>query len=118
MRKIWLVLAMLALVSAPAGFAQKKGKGEESGRTVRGVVTAADGSVVGLAVVQLKNTKTQQIRSFYTKEDGSYYFHGLSMDDSFELKADYQGASSSTRTLSPFDTRKEAILNLKLNPKK
>jgi len=69
------------------------------------------------AVVQLKNTKTLQIRSFITQQDGSYYFNGLSTDVDYELKADYQGLSSSTKTLSSFDSRKEAILNLKLNKK-
>jgi hypothetical protein len=68
--------------------------------------------------VQLKNTKNLQIRSFVTKEDGTYYFHGLSPDVDFELKADFQGASSGTKTLSSFDSRKDVILNLKLNPKK
>jgi hypothetical protein len=70
------------------------------------------------AVVQLKNTKTLQVRSFITKDDGTYYFLGLSPDIDYELHAEYQGASSSTKTLSSFDSRKEAIINLKLNPKK
>jgi hypothetical protein len=42
----------------------------------------------------------------------------LSPDVDYELKADYQGASSSTKTLSTFDSRKTATINLKLNPKK
>jgi hypothetical protein len=36
----------------------------------------------------------------------------------YELKADFQGASSSTKTVSSFDSRKDVVLNLKLNPKK
>ena len=70
------------------------------------------------AVVQLKNTKNLQIRSFVTKEDGTYYFHGLSPDVDYELRADFQGASSASKTVSSFDSRKDVILNLKLNPKK
>jgi len=35
----------------------------------------------------------------------------------YELKADFQGASSGTKTLSAFDSRKEAVINLKLNKK-
>jgi hypothetical protein len=81
-------------------------------------VTAPDEQTVTGAVVQLKNTKSLQVRSFITKEDGTYYFHGLSPDIEYELKADFGGASSGTKTLSPFDSRKEAIINLKLNPKK
>ena len=41
--------------------------------------------------MQLKNTKTFQIRSFITQEHGSYYFHGLSPDVDYELKAEFQG---------------------------
>ena len=119
MRTIWLVLVgVLLLVSAPAGFGQGKKKGEDQNRSVQGAVTAADDQAVVGAVVQLKNTKTLQIRSFITKENGTYYFHGLSPDIDYELKADSQGASSSTKTLSSFDSRKQATINLKLNPKK
>ncbi len=118
MRKLLAVVAAVLLMTASASFAQKKNKGEETTRSVAGVVTtAADTAAVG-AVVQLKNTKTLQIRSFITKENGSYYFHELSPDVDYELKADFQGSSSPTKTLSSFDSRKNATINLKLNEKK
>jgi hypothetical protein len=69
-------------------------------------------------VVQLKNTKTLQIRSFLSQQDGTYYFHGLSPDIDYELTARTDDAASGTKTLSSFDSRKEAVINLKLNPKK
>jgi hypothetical protein len=87
-------------------------------RSVQGVVSNAQGEAVNGAVVQLKNTKTLQIRSFITRDNGAYYFHGLSTDVDYELRADSDGASSSSRTLSSFDTRKQATMNLKLEPKK
>jgi hypothetical protein len=120
MRTVCLVLlAVLLMAGAPAGFAQgKKNKGSEPNRSVQGTVVAADEQPVVGAVVQLKNTKTLQIRSFISKDGGIYYFHGLSPDVDYELQADYQGSSSGTKTLSSFDSRKEAIINLKLNPKK
>jgi hypothetical protein len=120
MRRIWVVvMAVLLLVGVPAGFAQKgKKKGDEQNRSVKGAVVAADEHSITGAVVQLKNTKTLQVRSFITKDDGTYYFHGLSPDIDYELQADFQGASSGTKTLSSFDSRKEAIINLKLNSKK
>jgi hypothetical protein len=65
----------------------------------------------------LKNTKTLQIRSFITRDSGAYYFHGLNTDVDYELRADFDGASSKTRTLSSFDTRKEPVVNLKLESK-
>jgi hypothetical protein len=119
MKMVRLALASVLLLSlsAPATFAQKK-KGGETTRSVQGTVTVADDSPAIGAVVQLKNTKTLQIRSFITKEDGTYHFYDLSPDIDYELKADYQGASSNTKTLSSFDSRKQTNLNLKLNPKK
>jgi hypothetical protein len=117
MNMIRLALAAVLLLSASATFAQKK-KGAETTRSVQGTVTVADDSPINGAVVQLKNTKTLQIRSFITKEDGMYHFYDLSPDIDYELKADYQGASSSTKTLSSFDSRRQTVLNLKLNPKK
>jgi hypothetical protein len=120
MPRKWLVLAsVLLLVCAPAGLGQgKKKKGDSQDRSVQGVVTSADERPVAGAVVQLKNTKSLQIRSFISQDDGAYYFHGLSPDVDYELKADFQGASSTTKTVSSFDSRKDVILNLKLNPKK
>jgi hypothetical protein len=107
------IAALLLLFCAP-GFAQK----DSATRSVEGVVSNADDSAVSGAVVQLKNMKTLQIRSFITKEDGRYQFFELSPDVDFELKADYRGASSGNKTLSSFDSRKKAVINLKLNNKK
>ncbi len=116
MRMMRLALVAVLLVCVSATFAQKKSG--ETTRSVQGTVTAADDSLVNGAVVQLKNTKTLQIRSFITKDDGTYHFYDLSPDIDYQLKADYQGASSNTKTLSSFDSRRQTVLNLKLNPKK
>ena len=111
------VLGLALLVCVSTGLAQKSKKDDQTGRSVQGVVTSAEDAPVAGAVVQLKNTKTLQIRSFITKEDGSYYFNGLSADVDYELKAEYQGMSSSNKTLSSFDSRKAVNINLKLNKK-
>jgi hypothetical protein len=105
------------LICMPAAMAQSKKK-EPATRSVIGTVTTPDDKLVVGAVVQLTDTKTKQVRSFYTQEHGDYYFRGLSPDIDYELSASYQGTSSPTKTLSNFDTRKEAVINLKLNPKK
>ena len=118
MRKRLCLSAVLVMsLVIPTLSAQKKRDESATSRTVQGTVTAADETAVNGAVVQLKNMKTLQIRSFITKDDGTYYFNGLSTDIDYELKADYQGASSRTKTLSSFDDRKQAIVNLQLNKK-
>jgi hypothetical protein len=114
-----LGLAVL-LIAVPAGLAQKKK--ESPTRSVSGTVTTSDGKLVKGAVVQLKDTKTKNVRSFYTQDNGEYYFHELSSDIEYELSATLRDQdamlTSNTRTLSVFDSRKDAVLNLKLNPKK
>jgi hypothetical protein len=83
-------------------------------RPVSGFVTDADGKPVVGAVVQLKNTRTLQVRSFITREKGDYFFAGLSKDVDYELKAQASGHTSPTRTLSSFDTKAQPVLNLQL----
>jgi hypothetical protein len=108
------LVVLLLLGCAPLVLAQK----DNTTRSVQGSVTTPDDSAAVGAVVQLKNMKTLQIRSFITLEDGTYHFFELSPDVDYELKADFRGSSSSTKTLSSFDSRKKAIINLKLNNKK
>jgi hypothetical protein len=108
--------ACVLLLAAGAAWADKK---EDTNiRSVQGVVTSAQGEAVNGAVVQLKNTKTLQIRSFITRDNGAYYFHGLNTDVDYELRADFDGASSHAKTLSSFDSRKQPVVNLKLEPRK
>ncbi len=83
-------------------------------RSVHGIVTDATGKPVAGAVVYLKDTKSLQIRSFITKDDGNYTFHGLSKNIDYELKAERQGAKSDTRTLSVFNSRPDPAIDLKL----
>ena len=116
MNKLWSMLLLALLICAADGFAQKK-KGEDQTRSVQGVVAAADETPVIGAVVQLKNLKTLQIRSFITQKNGEYYFHGLSTDVDYELKARYNDMESGSKTLSSFDSRTDAVLNLKLDKK-
>lgn len=111
-----LATVVLLLTTASALMAEKKGE-DKNVRAVQGTVTDASDNPVDGAIVQLKNTKTLQIRSFIAKDHGNYYFHGLSPDIDYELRASFQGATSPTKTLSSFDSRKQAVLNLKLSKK-
>lgn len=104
---------LIVLALAGVVFGAKKAK-EPQERSVSGVVADASGNPVPGAVVQLKNTKTLEIRSFIAKEMGDYVFQGLSTDVDYELKAESNGKTSATKTLSAFDTRTDAKLNLQL----
>ena len=110
-------LFLTCFASAVLAF-DKKDKEEDKLRMVQGVVMDAQENLLVGAVVQLKNSKTLQVRSFITQEKGVYQFHGLDPNVDYMLKADYQGASSPWKTLSSFDSRKQPNINLKVEGKK
>ena len=68
--------SFLLLLVAIALFAQ--GRDDGAPKSVQGTVTDTTDKTVDGAVVQLKDTKTLQIRSFITKADGLFHFHGES----------------------------------------
>jgi hypothetical protein len=112
--RIFVVLA-LALACAAPGWAQRKEKKEDANvRNLQGMVTSPEDKPVPGAVVQLKDMRTLQVRSFITQAEGDYHFSGLKTDIDYEVKASFSGLSSDARTLSVFDNRKNAVINLKL----
>jgi hypothetical protein len=103
-------------VMAPA---QKKDKQDSNTRGLQGTVTDPDDKPVSGAVVQLKDMRTLQVRSFISQEDGSYHFSGLKMDNDYQVKADQpdHNRTSGWKTLSVFNSQKEPVMNLKLEKK-
>ena len=116
-RKTFLMMGVALIAMAAGLLAQKRDKSEPTVRSVEGTVRNADDAPVEGAVVQLKDTKSLQVRSFITRNDGNYHFQGLNPNVDYELKAEYQGTSSDTKTLSVFDSRTKAVIHLKI-PKK
>jgi hypothetical protein len=108
-----LLVVLLAVLPARFAFGQKKDKTPVE-RTLSGIVTGVDGAPVPGAVVQLKNLKTLQIRSYIAREKGDYQFNGLGTDVDYEVKAQWNGHTSATRTLSTFDSHPEPVINLQL----
>jgi hypothetical protein len=110
-----LLLLLLAAACLSSLSAQKDKKDPDAGtRSVQGLVQDADEKPVVGAVVQLKDMRTLQIRSFVTQDDGMYHFNGLKTEVDYQVKAVFNGLSSAAKTVSLFDTRKMATLNLKL----
>ena len=77
------IVALIAL--GDQAFAQKKKKKVERTRTVKGLVTTEAEDPIRGAVVQIKNTRTLQVKSFFTTPEGSYYFHGLDPNVDYEM---------------------------------
>ncbi len=112
-----MVIAVLTVACVGLSFAQKKEREDPNIRSLQGQVNDSDDKPVAGAVVQLKDMRTLQVRSFITEANGGYRFSGLRADTDYEIKADYNGMSSDNKRLSNFDTRKIALVNLKLNKK-
>jgi hypothetical protein len=118
-RRMLGFLTLMTLVAAGLSFAQEKPKGKESElRTVRGTVVDKDETPVETAVIYLKNARTQGIITHLSDADGTFRFSGLDLNVDYEIHAEKEGATSATRSVSSFDTRKEFVLTLKLDHKK
>ncbi len=83
-------------------------------RAVEGTVHDSSGEAVNGAIVQLKDMKTLQIRSFITRENGAFVFQGIKKSVEYELKAKHQSRESKPKLLTIFDDRQRATIDLKL----
>lgn len=102
------VIPVARLAAEPA----KKDK-EPPTRTVKGLV-ADEGDQPLEAVVQLKNTKTLDVRSYHTDAQGRFYFAGLDPNVDYEIRAAAKGMRSKTRRVSSFDDRMELFYEFRL----
>ena len=106
----------LAIAFAFSAFAQEDRKSKKEAatlRTLQGTVYDKDDKPVVGAVVQLKDVRTLQMRSYISKENGEYHFSSLKIDDDYEVEAKNNSLTSGTKKISIFDNRKIVIQNLK-----
>jgi Carboxypeptidase regulatory-like domain len=108
-----LALLLFASVSAP-----QDAKREAQLRTVHGVVTDKSETPIPSSVVFLKNTRSNAVRSYISDDTGNYRFSGLDPNADYEIHAEKDGATSPTRTVSSFDSKKDIVVNLKIEKKK
>jgi hypothetical protein len=114
-KPVILLLLLLACLVPPS--APQDAKHEAELRTVRGVLLDKADSPISAGVVFLKNNRTNAVRSYISDDGGNYRFSGLDPNADYELHAEKDGAKSQTRTISSFDSRKDIVLNLKLDKK-
>ena len=112
-----VVLCLLATLAMPV-LAQRGKNSENQPRSLQGQVTGSNDAPVNNAVVYLKNTRTLAVRSYISAQDGNYHFSGLTQNVDYEVYAEFEGQKSDTKTLSAFDSRNKATINLKVPTKK
>ena len=113
-----ILLAVLGGFLWPAATIAQDKKREAQLRTVHGTVIDKDENELPGGVVYLKNTKTQTVKTYIAEEKGEYRFSGLDPNVDYEIHAENEGMTSTKRTISSFDSRKEIVVNLKVDKKK
>jgi Carboxypeptidase regulatory-like domain len=98
--------------------AAQDSKKETQLRTLRGVVTDKSENPLPNSVVFLKNLRTNAVRSNFADTEGNYRFSGLDPNADYEVHAEFEGAKSPVRNVSSLDSRKEMVINLKIERKK
>lgn len=117
--RIAVVLAFALAFVFPAGAQSKADKKAEAQlRTVRGIVVDKGENPAASSVVYLKNVKTQGVKTYIADEGGHYRFSGLDPNVDYEVHAEHEDMTSSTRQISSFDTRRDIEVTLKLSRKK
>jgi len=114
MRKVaGTVVAIILLGTLAVG--EPASRDDAQTRTLTGQVTdKADVPLPG-AVVYLQDTRTQVVKTYITDDKGNYRFSSLSPNVDYQVRAEYQGHKSDTKTLSSFDSRSYVVMHLKIN---
>jgi protocatechuate 3,4-dioxygenase beta subunit len=107
-------IALLAVLATAAHARQEKGQL----RTVHGTVYDSSGAPIASAIVYLKNVRTLAIRTYISNPQGQYRFSGLDPNADYRIHAEHQDLTSSTRTISSYDSRHDILMDLKVNRKK
>ena len=118
MRRLALIGASLLLLSACMSaqlFGGKKPEDASGPRDLAGTVLDRSDHPVPNAIVYLKNMRSLSVTTFISQDDGGFRFNNLSPSVDYEVRAESHGHKSPVKTLSSFDTRKQAHINLKLD---
>ena len=116
LQRIGVLLVVLLLAAAIVS--AQGGKKETQLRTVTGLVTDKSENPLPGSVVFLRNVRTNAVSSRFADKDGNYRFSGLDPNVDYEVHAELEGSKSPSKTMSSLDSRKEMILNLKIDKKK
>lgn len=110
-----------ALLGARLQARSPKAEREEAGnvqKSVLGQVVDKEGKSLAQAVVHLKNKRSQEVTTHISNDQGDFRFRGLNPNVDYEVYAEFNGGSSSIRSVSLFDNRQEIYLVLEIDTSK
>jgi hypothetical protein len=114
---LFAITACVLLLAAPLTvIAQKKNAPRE--RIVEGKVVSKDNEPIGGAVVYLKNSRSNAVRTYIADDQGQYRFGELSQDTDYEIWAESNTVRSKSRQISSFDNESKFYFVLKVNASK
>ena len=110
-----LTCGFLLAVPRTQAIAQKRGPIE---RIVEGQVVNKAGANIGGAVVYLKDSRSNSVKTYIADDDGHFRFGNLSQSTDYQLWADSNGVRSKSREISSFDNENNFHFTLKIDAAK
>jgi hypothetical protein len=107
------VAACAVLLAAP--FAAQAQKNVPQERIATGRVVDKDGSPIGGAIVYLKNSRSNAVKTYIADESGNFRFGELAQDTDYELWAESNSVRSKSRQISSFDNENKFYFVFKVN---
>jgi hypothetical protein len=107
------VAACALLFAAP--FAAQAQKNIPQERIATGRVVNKDGEPIGGAIVYLKNSRSNAVKTYIADENGNFRFGELAQDTDYELWAESNSVRSKSRQISSFDNENKFYFVFKVN---
>jgi hypothetical protein len=116
---LWVFAFVMIGCACGVAIAQQQGKNKGPQlRTVVGQVVDGSENPIAEAVIYLENMSTKNVQSHISDDRGNYNYSGLDPNVDYQIYAEHGGMTSSTHTISSFDSRTSVNLELKVDHKK
>jgi hypothetical protein len=84
-------------------------------RIAEGKVVNKSGAPIGGAVVYLKDSRSNSVKTYIADDSGHFRFGELSQDTDYELWAESNGVRSKSKEISSFDSENNFYFTLKID---
>ena len=113
---LFAIGACVSLLATPISAVAQKNAPRP--RIAEGKVVDKEGQPIGGAVVYLKNSRSNAVKTYIADEAGHYRFGELSQDTDYEIWAESNTVRSKSRQISSFDNENKFFFVLKVDAAK